>query len=109
MPRQLDPATTIFRIHQNKGFHMTFANLCTVSVQFGYTNYCDSNQGNYYNQPAGGVASPNAEVAARDAEGKWIHPEGFDFDGDDVIGYLTPDEVARFIQAVKDYLNAQTA
>lgn len=89
-----------FRIIGAKGFHITFANGYTVSVQFGYDNYCISNQKTYKGTPPGGVASPDAEVAAWRADGSWLHPEGFDFVGDDVIGYLSPEEVARFIQAV---------
>lgn len=106
-PKILEPGFKI--TNQGKGYWITFENLCTVSVQMGYGNYCNSNQEDHYHRPADGVESPDAEVAAWDREGKWIHPKGFDFYGDDVIGYLSPDEVARFIQAVKDYPNAPAA
>lgn len=96
-----------FHIHKAKGFHMIFANGCTASVQFGWSNNCGSNQIGFGHQPEYGIQSPDAEVAAWDADGEWIHPEGFDFAGDDIIGNLSPDEVARFIQAVKDHPNGQ--
>lgn len=86
---------------------MTFANGCTVSVQFGYHNYCSSNQTFPKHEPETGVASPDAEVGAWDSEGAWIQPEGFELGSDNVIGHLSPDEVAAFIQAVKDYPNGQ--
>ena len=31
----------MFKITEGKGFHITFANGYTVSVQFGPDNYCD--------------------------------------------------------------------
>jgi len=95
-------------ITDSKGFHLTFDNGCTASVQFGYGNYCRTNQLRYGIIPKGGVASPNAEVAAWDATGSWIHPEGFDFDGDNALALLTPNEVLKFLQAVAEYPNAQT-
>jgi hypothetical protein len=89
-----------FRIIDAKGFHITFANGCTVSVRFGYGNHCNSNQGDFDHTPPEGVTSPNAEVAAWRADDSWLHPKGFDFGGNNVIGYLSPGEVAKFIQAV---------
>ncbi len=74
-----------------RGFAMTFANGITVSVRWGEANYCDQ--------------TTTAEVAAyrksNDEFGPvWVHAEGFDYDGDDVLGHLSPDEVARFIYIV---------
>jgi hypothetical protein len=31
-----------FKSTENKGFQMTFENGWTISVQFGYGNYCDN-------------------------------------------------------------------
>ena len=41
----------MFKITRGTGFQMTFENGWTISVQFGYGNYCDNNR----------------------------HPDGFDF------------------------------
>jgi hypothetical protein len=62
-----------FTITQNKGFQITFANGWTASVQWGPFNYSDG--------------ATSAEVA------RWHG----DDDVDDVDGWRSPDEVARFI------------
>lgn len=81
----------IFRITGGKGFHVTFENGWTVSVQFGPGNYCD-----HYNrsimheaEKCGAEGSSTAEVAA------WAVPgtmHQFD-DGDTVQGRQTPAQV----------------
>ena len=87
-----------FAIVKGKGFHITFENGCTASVQFGEGNYCENR---YYEGPTGNrISSNNAEIAAWNADGDWITPEGFDFNGDSVIGYAKPAEVLRFINAI---------
>ena len=88
-----------FAIVKGKGFHITFENGCTASVQFGESNYCDNNRYEKLNRHIG-VSSNNAEIAAWNADGDWITPEGFDFNGDSVIGYAKPAEVLRFINAI---------
>lgn len=68
----------------NRGFTMTFANRVTVSVRWGEANYADG--------------KTTAEVAAWNADTHtWIHVEGFDYHGDDVLTHRTTDEVAKFI------------
>src|SRR5262245_38291883 len=88
-----------FSISGRKGFHVTFDNGWTVSVQFGGGNYCDN-----YNEPIGGhhlnpayelPLSGTAEIAAWPAEGEW-----YDFGGDTVAGYKTPAEVLAFMQEI---------
>jgi len=85
-----------FTICHNKGFHMTFNNNWTVSVQFGFGNYCDN-----YNEPVKDFAknygknpkeSNTAEVWA------WKGEKHFP---SDPLGYQSPDEVFEFIKKVR--------
>ena len=84
-----------FRICDNKGFHVTFANGWTVSVQFGGGNYCDN-----YDFPIGKerdrrvMESSNAEVAHWGPDHE-LRP--FE-EGDTVKGYCTPEMVLELLQ-----------
>ena len=76
------------KLSNNKGFHLTFKNGMTISVQFGIMNYC--------NRVSDDVPeSPNSEIAIWDKEGTW-----YDFGSDQVKGYCSPDEVANWIHIV---------
>lgn len=83
----------MFNITNNKGFHMTFANGWTVSVQWG--------GGNYSNNYSSGIitgevpASKTAEIAA------WKGDVWHNFDnGQTVNGYVSADDVAKFIAII---------
>lgn len=84
----------MFKITDGKGFHVTFANGWTVSVQFGPGNYADN-----YSAPierseypiAGQRGSGTAEVAAWNSNDKWHG---------DVRGYQTPADVLAFMNEV---------
>lgn len=83
----------MFAITRAKGFHMTFANGWTVSVQFGYENYCD-------NRDIGSVLLPtcqskNAEIAAWSKDGEW-----HDFGSDTVKGYVDANDVLEFMNMI---------
>ena len=88
-----------FRVTGNRGFQMQFENGWTISVQFGYGNYC----GNYHH-PGGYnftkdlnvVDSGDAEIAIWPEKGDWYTFEN----GDTVLGYQTPDQVAQWIAKV---------
>jgi hypothetical protein len=90
----------MFSINQrnNSGFRVAFDNGFIASVQWGSGTY-SSNRGSDYDKTP--VESQTAEVAIMDAEGKF-----YDRDGrvaglaDQVIGYMTPEEVASFIYNV---------
>lgn len=89
-----------FKITQNKGFQMTFENGWTISVQFGYGNYCD-NYNNYEfraNNTEMIVESTDAEIAIWDANGEW-----YNFGSDTVKGYCSANEVAEWIEKVKKF------
>jgi len=66
----------------SNGFSMVFENGYTISVQIGEIAYSDGKK--------------NAEVAAWDAEGNYVHFEG----GTDVIGWQTTNDVAKMIDIV---------
>lgn len=93
-----------------KGFHMTFENGLTVSVQWGTGNYCD----NYF--PADGdcsfskdAESNTAEIAVFGKDWEFINPQTFfpyeiSTDGE-VAGYLDPSQVVDLLANVRDYPN----
>jgi hypothetical protein len=82
--------------HRNdfgKGFHMTFANGNTISVQFGGGNYCE-NKDLEDNKP--NLTSKDAEIMVWDSNKNPIAIDGWT--GDDGIGaYLSSDDVAKLI------------
>ena len=68
------PRRKAFRITQGKGFHITFENGWTVSVQFGGGNYCDNYDmliGDEYEQ-AGEEGSNTAECAVWGPDGDMV-------------------------------------
>ena len=81
----------MFNITQGKGFQIAFANGYTVSVQFGYGNYCENRYGE------DGADSATAEVAAwKTRGGGWVRLG----DHDDVIGWQTPDQVLAIMAMI---------
>jgi len=88
-----------FTATQNKGFRMKFDNGFEISVQWGAENYCEKKSFNTDIDPRKERIweSKNAEIAVFGDEG--IVPIGGD---DQVIGWLSPDEVAKVIAIVAD-------
>ena len=90
-------------ICENKGFHITFGNGVTVSVQFGGGNYC-ANRMQITHQPyIKGQKSADAEVAIWDKDGEWITQEYDPESTDVVMGYVDPDEIAKIIVWAQAY------
>ena len=90
---------SIFRVTGNKGFQMKFENGWTISVQFGYGNYCDNYQhpdGFDFAKGLNVVQSSDAEIAIWPTEGDWYTFE----DGEMVLGHQTPQQVATWISIV---------
>jgi hypothetical protein len=93
----------MFKITRGKGFHMTFDNGWTVSVQWGAGNYCDHysthlRTGEDYDRAdrdVGSNGSMTAEIAAWDKDGTW-----FDFGHDQVHGYVPADDVLAFMTMI---------
>ena len=81
--------------YNQDGFHMTFENGCTISVQFGKHTY--SNQG-----------ETTAEIGAWHSNGNWmIHQEGGWIEipdgSSDVMTHKTADEVAHLMLTLSQY------
>ena len=75
-----------FKAVQNEyhtGFHITFENGYTVSVQFGKTWYSDQGE-------------TTAEVAAWGPDRKWVKLSEYD----DVRGWCTPNEVLEIMNQI---------
>ena len=89
------PNTTGFFITGGKGFHITFDNGYTVSVQFGPGNYCDNydRQIGRDEERCGKDGSATAECAIWDKSGKMIDS----WDGDTVSNRSTPAEVLALL------------
>lgn len=83
----------MFKITDNKGFHMTFENGWTLSVQFGAGDYCD----NYNHSLEPIPASRDAEIAAWNDQGEWLKID----DNGEVLGNVTPDMLVEYINKVK--------
>ena len=91
-----------FCTSERKGFHITFENGWTVSVQFGYGNYCSN-----YDWPGTNPDDPmsrfsdaapksaTAEIAAWDANHNWHN-----FGGDSVEARQSPAEVLAFMNLI---------
>ena len=82
---------------ENKGFGITFQNGFGISVQWGTMNYCEKkNLG-----ADGGEEMKTPRWESRTAEIAIYKDKKFIDIGDDtVIGWLTPDEVAKVIEIV---------
>jgi len=84
----------------NKGFQMTFQNGWTISVQFGYSSYCQ----NYHHPEGVGfsregiVKSQDAEIAIWDKEGQY-----YNFGNDTVKGWCSSNEAAEWIEKVSKW------
>jgi hypothetical protein len=90
--------TKMFTITQGKGFQVAFANGNVVSVQWGSMNYCDPTHKDGRNAPYDAAigahtwSATTAEVAAWNKEGEWHN-----FGGDQVNGWMSPEEVLEFL------------
>ena len=93
---------------QNKGFGITFQNGFTISVQWGIENYCEHRSTYFSDTDDKDLPNPkeenrwesrNAEIAVFDKDGEIVSAG----EHDDVIGWLTPDEVAKIIEIVSGY------
>ena len=90
---------------QGKGFQLTFSNGLTISVQFGYGNYCENHVKKTEDKPnlySYELSSKDAEVAIWNENNDWITNDFIYCKNDDVIGYLSSDSVADLIYKVKN-------
>ena len=90
---------------RRKGFHMTFENGLSISVQWGAGNYCDNhypkNMDFSFSKDA---ESDTAEIAIITPDGEFLNPEDFGIEYGDgmVAGYLSPEEVVDLMYQVKN-------
>ena len=76
------------------GFTLTFANGLTISVQFGSGNYCDNRSFGLGESNINDCS--NAEIAIWNESNQW-----FNFGSDTVKGWVSTDDVAKWIHAVQ--------
>ena len=92
-----------FCITDGKGFHMAFKNGNEISVQWGPGNYCDNRRSTFGKQRnVEFYESDTAEIAVLNSKGEWLTREiakkaGFGKINDDVMGYLSADDVLRIM------------
>lgn len=90
-----------FEICKNSGFRMTFENGWTISVQWGWGNYCENQvipKGKTFNDPI--PASITAEIAIFDDCENWFVPPNAGMDSW-VWGHILPDDVAVIMNEVR--------
>ena len=88
-----------FEATTNKGFRMTFDNGFAISVQWGSMNYCERrNYSDEYKSELKEdfIKSADAEIAVIDKDGEMLEIT----EHDQVIGWLSPDKVAKVIGIV---------
>ena len=94
----------MFKITCGKGFCMTFANGYSLSVQWGYENYCDNRwqditgtaeQYDDNQRKLGEKGSYTAEIAIFNPDNHMLSMK--DTWGDDVKGHCTADEVLEWM------------
>lgn len=91
-----------FSITLGRGFHITFENGVTVSVQFGPGNYSDNYSREFSadaNREAGERGSSTAEVAIWDKDGRWLSFEAMEFshNNSEIKPRCTADEVLELM------------
>lgn len=95
----------MFEIHDNKGFHITFDNGYTVSVQFGFGNMCSNKNLDLqeYPIPNGVPESKTAETALmiRHERGTTFIP----YKGEDVQGYQNAKDVLELLTYAENLLS----
>lgn len=98
-----DPGFYLYNSPVNGGFVMKFANNYVVSVRWGSGSYSDPMPGDGHDWFAD-MNAMTAEVGVwhEDESGhpEWHHVCGFDYGDDDVLGHLTPDQVAEIMWKV---------
>lgn len=92
-----------FKITQGKGFHITFQNGYTVSVQFGFGSYCDNTK---VLDPFKRVYPYEVEQESSDAEVAVFKGEGDlmalpEFGGDTLGAHYSPDMVLKLLNWAK--------
>ena len=89
-----------------KGFHITFENGLEASVQWGAGNYCDNHFPKDMDFTFSKDAESNTAEVAVFKGSRMLNATQFVSGADnidDVVGYLTPEQVVDFLMNVKNY------
>jgi hypothetical protein len=92
-------------INQNKGFTLTFENKWTISVQWGTGNYCsvkDLGALPTLEKTKDRWTATSAEICVWDPDGDVVLPNS-------VMGWVSVDDVAKYIKRVQGYRPGQRA
>ena len=98
----------MFKITDGRGFHMTFENGCTISVQFGPGNYTDPAVRKLpLEAPRGEFCwkANLAEVAIFLPNGEFYRIDEMD----DVVGWQTVEDVCKWIDVARNIKTEVTA
>ena len=82
----------MLRITRGSGFHITFSNGWSISVQWSRGNYCSNMRPVRDLQEPEPTECTDAEIAIWDNNGDW-----YEFEHDQVLGHVLPDDVAAWI------------
>lgn len=88
-----------FHTRDSQGFQVTFENGFTVSVQFGFGNYCENKADRQVNGLVRMVDCKDAEVAVFYPNGGFV-PISDGGSADDIAGWVSPDHVAVLMAIV---------
>lgn len=86
-----------FSITRAKGFHITLDNGWTLSVQFGWANYCKNYSVDKRSTPHSNLSCADAEIALWHGDGSLLPID----DGSTICGNVSPDTVARILHAMQ--------
>lgn len=100
-------------ISTGRGFQIVLPNGWKISVQFGITHYCEKRVLGLFAphheleeiKKTGQWTSENAEVAVLDPHGGFINTW---YSGDDVMGWVTVEQLLPIINEVAQYKAEQT-
>lgn len=86
-------------IHQDAGFQLTFKNGYSLSVKWSPFHYCDNND-----YRATHHESNTCEIACFNRRNDKFVPLA---EHDDVVGWVTPDDLAKYISEVSNWPDAR--
>ena len=93
----------VIKDETNHGFTMTFENGYTISVRWGWGNYCDNRLGASRN-PSAPPECENCETAVFTPDGEFISIEEYSKMGidtyDEVFPYQTPEQVLELMNLI---------
>jgi len=97
----------MFSITGKSGFHITFENGITISIQFSEHNYCDNKTTSYSTMdnlsPNQNSRCENAEIAIWDKKNNWITQDFTEkSDSSGVAGWVDVEEVFEIIDRIRE-------